>query len=169
MAWCALATVGLLALVACGGTPAAAYPPVPPSTPPVVRPPLPETRLERAVFELVNRHRTRHGLPPLGFDARIAREARRHSARMAAREAAIGHAGFDDRIAALRRVMRVRGSAENVAYNRGHRDPAARAVRDWLASRAHRRNIEGPYALTGVGVARSASGALYLTQLFVGR
>ena len=38
-----------------------------------------------------------------------------------------------------------------------------------LASPAHRENLEGPYDLTGIGVARSRSGEVFFTQFFVGR
>ena len=65
--------------------------------------------------------------------------------------------------------MAVQRAAENVAFNQNARAPAAEAVEGWLASRGHRKNIEGPYALTGVGVATAATGEVYLTQLFVGR
>jgi uncharacterized protein YkwD len=51
----------------------------------------------------------------------------------------------------------------------GHDRPAEEIVRGWLASPGHRKNIEGSYAFTGVGVVRSASGKLYVTQIFVGR
>lgn len=133
------------------------------------RPSAESTALEHAVFSLVNRHRRALGLPLLAQDARITRQARLHSAAMAGGTTPLGHAGFDDRIATLRRVMAVRRSAENVAFNQGHRDPAAEAVRGWLASRGHRENIEGPYELTGVGVVSNAKGEVYFTQIFVGR
>ena len=42
-------------------------------------------------------------------------------------------------------------------------------MRGWLASRAHRENLDGPYDLTGIGVARSRSGEVFFTQFFVGR
>lgn len=125
--------------------------------------------LEREVFDLVNRYRRAHGLPALELDARISREARQHSAAMAAGASPFGHDGFDRRVAALERVMTCRGSAENVAFNQGHSSPASAAVRQWLESREHRRNIEGRYAATGVGVALGPSGGVYFTQLFVGR
>src|SRR5262245_40961138 len=125
--------------------------------------------LEREVFELVNRYRRGHSLPGLELDERISREARRHSAAMAAGSRRLGHAGFDDRVDALRRVTRCRRSAENVAFNRGHREPAAHAVRGWLGSRGHRQNIEGRYEATGIGVVVNAAGEVYLTQIFVGR
>jgi len=146
-----------------------------PSRPPLraaaafVRPTSTSPALERAAFELVNRHRRARGLPALTLDARIAREARLHSDDMAAGRTPFGHEGFDERARALRRVIPWPATAENVAYDRGHRDPAAEAVRGWLASRGHRRNIEGPYELTGVGVASNAAGEVYFTQIFVGR
>ncbi|TMA31423.1 MAG: CAP domain-containing protein [Deltaproteobacteria bacterium] len=125
--------------------------------------------LERAAHELVNRHRRARGLAPLALDPRITQQARLHSLAMADGRTSFGHDGFPDRVDALRRVMTCQRSAENVASNKGHRDPAAEAVRGWLASRPHRENIEGPYGLTGVGVARSAAGEVFFTQLFIGR
>ena len=128
-----------------------------------------DAALERAVHELVNRHRRARGLTPLTLDQRISRQARLHSQAMAEGRTRFGHGGFTDRIDALGRVMSCRRTAENVASNRGHRDPAAEAVRGWLESRAHLENIDGPYDLTGIGVARNAAGEVFFTQLFVGR
>jgi len=126
--------------------------------------------LEHEVFDLVNRHRTARGLPALVLDPRIGREARRHSAAMATGSTPFGHAGFPDRVAALRRVMSCRLSAENISSSQGYRNPAPEVVRGWLASSGHRSNIEdGRYDATGIGVARSATGKAYFTQIFVGR
>ena len=124
---------------------------------------------ERAAYELVNRHRRARGLASLALDPRITQQARLHSLAMADGRTPFGHDGFADRVNALSRVMTCRQTAENVASNKGHRDPAAEAVRGWLASRPHRQNIEGPYSLTGIGVARSTAGEVFFTQLFVGR
>jgi uncharacterized protein YkwD len=88
---------------------------------------------------------------------------------MAAGRAPFGHADFDGRVAALQQQMVLHRTAENVAFDKGHRDPAAEAVRGWLASRGHRQNIEGPYELTGVGVVSNQNGEVYFTQIFVGR
>jgi uncharacterized protein YkwD len=38
-----------------------------------------------------------------------------------------------------------------------------------VAPPGHRKNIEGPYEVTGIGVARNAQGEVYFTQIFVGR
>ena len=125
--------------------------------------------LEQQVHEAVNAHRRARGLPILEFEARIARQARLHSDAMATGTIPLGHDGFAARVEALRQAMPCRRTAENVAFNRGHSDPGAEAVRGWIASRSHRRNIEGPYELTGVGIARNARGEIYFTQLFVGQ
>ena len=159
-----LCLLGALTLQDC----AAREPPgeAPAGTPDVPRA---DAALERAVHELVNRHRRARGLTPLTLDPRISRQARLHSQAMAEGRTRFGHGGFTDRIDALGRVMSCRRTAENVASNRGHRDPAAEAVRGWLESRAHLENIDGPYDLTGIGVARNAAGEVFFTQLFVGR
>jgi uncharacterized protein YkwD len=167
----ALGAIGMLALVLVGcGRSIAAGDPLPNRRGGTsVRPSATAAALEREVFEAVNRHRRTRGLPALALDARIARAARAHSAAMAAGSVPLGHAGFDARVDALRRAMAFRRSAENVAFNQGHRSPASEAVRGWLASRGHRENIEGQYDTTGVGVIVDAAGEVYLTQIFVGR
>jgi uncharacterized protein YkwD len=133
------------------------------------RPSASSAALEQAVFEQVNGHRRARGLAPLVLDPHLGHQARLHSLAMAAGTTPLGHEGFEDRIKALRHFMPCRRTAENVAYNQGHRDPASAAVRGWLGSRAHRENIEGRYDLTGVGVARNPEGEVFFTQIFVGR
>lgn len=126
-----------------------------------------DAALELAIHDLVNAHRKSLGLPPLTLDARINRLARLHSAAMATGKVKVGHDGFGDR-AKLLSQGKPQGVAENVAYDVGHADPATKIVRQWLKSRNHRENIEGPYERTGVGVAQSVIGEIYVTQLFVG-
>jgi uncharacterized protein YkwD len=117
----------------------------------------------------VNRYRRRQRLAPLALDARISEQARRHSIAMATRRARFGHGGFEDRVRMLSRTMRVQRSAENVAVNQGYAAPARQAVESWLTSAMHRANIEGPFDATGIGVARSRSGEVYFTQIFIER
>jgi uncharacterized protein YkwD len=109
-------------------------------------------KTEVEIFETVNRHRQSRRLPPLVSDERIRQQARRHSQRMAAGIEPLSHEGFEARITALG-IPYLR-AAENVASNRGFRDPAAQAVESWLASDAHRKNIEGDFDWTGVGAVR---------------
>ena len=135
---------------------------------PPARPTAGAAGLEQAVHDLVNRHRAARHLASLTLDPRMSQQARLHSIAMAAGRTPFGHAGFDDRVKALRAARPCPRVGENVASNLGHRDPAAEAVRGWLESPAHRDNIEGPYDRTGVGIARSASGEVFFTQLFCG-
>ena len=124
--------------------------------------------IEREVLARVNRYRRSEGLPPLASDARIAEIARGHSRSMAAGRTGFGHGGFEGRTHALEGRIPYRRVAENVS--RHVRDPRSVpevAVEKWVDSRGHRRNIEGPFALTGVGAAAGPGGSVYLTQIFV--
>ena len=144
--------VGVATIPATGGTPA------------------PTAVLEREMHQLVNQHRARRSLPTLQYDERIAEIAREHSAAMAARSRPFGHAGFEQRGAAISRFLPYRGLAENVAYDeRGGANLSSLVVEGWIGSAAHRRNIEGDFEITGIGVARDREGVAYVTQLFVRR
>jgi len=125
--------------------------------------------LEAEVVERVNRHRRAAGLRALRADPRIAEIARAHSFAMASGRRRFGHGDFDERSQAVEaRVVRYRRVGENVARHPRRRDDLpAQAVAGWLRSSGHRRNIEGAYSLTGVGVAVSGRGEVYLTQIFV--
>lgn len=126
--------------------------------------------IEAQVHQLINEHRTAQGLAPLVFSAAIAEIARGHSRAMAEEREPFGHGGFDERAEAIRRVVAYRALSENVAWNNHSRSAtAAVAVRGWIQSSGHRRNLEGPYTLTGIGVARDAGGAFHYTQIFVAR
>lgn len=115
----------------------------------------------------VNRHRASLGLGELILDSRISRVARRHSASMA-QGAAFSHRGFKQRATAIGRFMPYRTVAENLAYNYGNQDPAARAFQSWLKSPKHRQAMEDPrFTHTGLAVAKSLENRFFFTQLFV--
>ena len=80
---------------------------------------------------------------------------------------ALGHAGFESRAEEIAKFIDLAGAAENVSKHDRKSDFAHFAVTGWLASPGHRKNIDGDYALTGVGAARSSEGVVYFTQLFV--
>jgi uncharacterized protein YkwD len=124
--------------------------------------------IEREVLARVNRYRRSEGLRVLASDARLAEIARGHSRAMAAGRTGFGHGGFQGRTRLVASRLPYKHVAENVARHR--RDPGeipTVAVRGWIGSRGHRRNIEGRFALTGVGAAVGADGSVYLTQIFV--
>jgi uncharacterized protein YkwD len=121
-------------------------------------------------LKLVNEHRKRMGLELLAHDARIASVARRHSEDMAGGRVPAGHEGFDARQRHISKIIPLRGIAENVGINDyPPSETVQTAVSGWLGSRGHRKNLEGGYDLTGVGIARDARGTFYYTQIFVRR
>lgn len=127
------------------------------------------TALERTVYQQVNQYRQSRNLPPLAIDERISQQARLHSQAMANGSVSFSHNGFDQRAQAIAQMIPNRGTAENLAYNQGYTDPVTQALRGWVASEVHRRNLEGQYTITGIGVAQNSRGQVFLTQLFVQR
>jgi uncharacterized protein YkwD len=123
--------------------------------------------IEQAVNNQVNQYRANRGLPPLTLNATISEQARNHSRNMASGAVPFSHDGFAQRVQAIATQIPYRGAAENVANNSGYGDPATKAVQSWLNSSGHRKNIEGNYNLTGIGVAKNSRGVYYLTQIFV--
>lgn len=121
--------------------------------------------VEQKAFEEVNNYRLSKGLKPLSLDSRIVEQARKHSQNMADKKVPFSHEGFEERVAATNIPRKY--AAENVAYNQGYSDPAARAVEGWINSEGHRRNIEGDFDLTGMGVVKSSNGTYYFTQIFI--
>ena len=140
-------------------------------------PPSPErasglTDQETEVLGLVNQQRTRSGLPPLKFSARLAVIARGHSYDMAMRHY-LAHNSPDgvapaDRISGAGITYRAVGENIYMDDNADTADLPERAMKGWLKSPEHLANIvSGKFTETGVGVAESADGRTYVTQDFV--
>lgn len=138
-------------------------------TDPEIKPNAPETSsiapaVERDVLHYINQHRESKGLAPLSFNAIVAVEARRHSTNMASHRVPFGHQGLTTRTKSITaKIKSVNAVSENVA-----RGPitAQQAVNMWLKSPGHRKNIEGKFKYTGIGVARDRKSELYFTQIF---
>jgi len=128
-------------------------------------PSLKSSELEKSVFEQINRYRAAKGLSKLRLNANISKQARVHSQNMANGKVPFSHQGFERRVNAM--SITYRSAAENVAYNLGFDDPVAEAVRGWIKSPGHLKNIKGTYNLTGIGVASNSKGEVYLTQIFL--
>ncbi len=59
---------------------------------------------------------------------------------------------------------------ENIAYNQGYDDPTAFAVERWMISDKHRDNIlNRQFTHAGIGIAKSADGRIFFTQVFMTR
>ena len=121
---------------------------------------------QKQILFYVNEYRAKHHLSPLVMSYEASAEAAKHSREMANHSIPFGHKGFGGRIKRLyQKNKHCRGGAENVAY---YRMDAKKLVSGWIASRGHRRNIEGHYNITGIGVANSnKKGWAHFTQIFL--
>ncbi len=128
---------------------------------------------ERRAFDLINAERMAKGRQPLQWDGSLMRVARYHSENMARKDFFnhIDRDGLDlTGRADAHGVNGWKALGENIAYNQGYTDPAAFAVERWMISSKHRDNIlNGEYTHAGLGVARSADGRVFFTQVFMKR
>jgi len=117
------------------------------------------------ILSLINEHRRSIGKSPLQLINQASAEATKHSTDMAFGRTPFGHDGFDDRWDDLTKKMgKLAAMAENVAY--GHID-AKQVVDLWINSAGHRKNLEGNFNFTGIGLAQSQDGTIYFTQIFL--
>ncbi|WP_037327925.1 CAP domain-containing protein [Asinibacterium sp. OR53] len=141
--------------------------PVAEATPPPVTYRVVKSKMNDDILYYVNQHRLAKGLSKLqSFDAATV-QAYNHSKNMATGRTPFGHTGFEDRINAIAKAEgRMSASAENVAYGEL---TAREVVQGWLKSPGHKKNIEGNYALTGIGTYTDNRGIVYFTQIFLRR
>lgn len=116
------------------------------------------------ILRYVNEHRRSIGLKPLQANSYISSIALGHSKDMLTGRTPFGHEGFQQRIDVIRKHLGpLHVAAENVAEGPMS---AREVVNGWLHSPGHRRNIEGDFHLTGIGVATARNGMIYFTQIF---
>lgn len=126
--------------------------------------------LETAMIRTVNDLRVERGLDRLAEVSQLTAVARGHSEDMAARDY-LDHVNPEG-LGAPERVnmagITFQKLGENVGLNRGHKDPVAYAVEQWLGSPGHRDSMLDPeFGKTGAGVAMSDDGVFYFTQLYM--
>jgi len=151
--------------------------PVPPPPTATYAPPAPPasvalTPLEQELYNAINAERASAGLSALALDPALQGLARERSQDMASRgyfshTTPEGRSVFD--------LMTERGisfgwAGENLARNNyPDAESAQVAIRDLMASPAHRANILHPnYITIGVGLAVDSFGMKYFTMIFVG-
>lgn len=120
--------------------------------------------IAREALDGTNQYRASQGLAPLRWHGDVARIAAEHAGQMASGTAPFSHDGVNQRV--NRYPMPHRGAAENLALTSGDSRVAKVAVDGWIKSPGHEKNLRGPFNTCGIGVARSATGTFYLTQLF---
>ena len=127
--------------------------------------------LEQTAFDLLNQKRAQNGLQPLVWNEQLAGIARTHSQNMADFNF-FSHRGLDNKMVSDRAddvgLTKWRAIGENIAFNRGYQDPIEKAVELWLDSPSHRHNLlDNNWKETAVGIAVTADGSYYLTQVFL--
>lgn len=120
--------------------------------------------LIQEIISELNNYRSTKNLTAFQLSREISAAAQQHSENIANGLISFGHDGFKERATTLLKKIKGKGFAENVAS--GHRD-THKVIQSWLNSDGHRKNIEGAYNLTGIGVAQSEDGQFYYTQIFV--
>ncbi len=123
--------------------------------------------IEQQVVDLVNEERARYGLNPLQSNWELARVARYKSQDMIDKNY-FSHTSptYGSPFKMMQDFgIRYTAAGENIAY--GQRTP--KEVMDaWMNSTGHRENIlSAKFNQIGVGVAKSANGTLYWTQMFI--
>ncbi len=126
---------------------------------------------ERLAFELLNQKRADNGQKALAWSDELETLARRHSQDMADHKY-FAHRGLDGSMVSDRAdrsgLKKWRSIGENIAYNRGYKDPIEMAVKLWMESNSHRENLlNNDWRESAVGVAVASDGSYYFTQIFL--
>lgn len=124
--------------------------------------------LEKQVLTIVNSERAKNGLKALSHNWQLSRVARYKSQDMIDKKY-FSHTSptYGSPFNMMKNFgINYRTGGENIAY--GQRTPSE-VMNSWMNSPGHRQNIlSSNYSQLGVGVARSSSGQLYWTQMFIG-
>lgn len=127
---------------------------------------------ESQILKLVNAERARQHLRALNFSPRLAVVARGHSYDMAIRHYHAHNSPEGstpaDRLHGV--GIECKAVGETIYVDDYHRleGLAERSLKGWLASEEHRAVMFSPdFTETGIGIARSSDGYIYVTQDFV--
>jgi uncharacterized YkwD family protein len=119
------------------------------------------------MLQMINRERTSRGLSPLVMDARLGRSARLKSQDMADNDY---FAHQSPRYGSPTAMISEQGVSYHVAgENIAVAGSVAEAHSGLMGSPGHRKNILLPqYTMIGIGIVKSGSGGLIITQHFAG-
>lgn len=127
--------------------------------------------LAKAVYQVVNDYRQSVGLSKLKMQRELNDIAFEHSYRMASGKIAFSHQDFHERVKMVDKYANISyRTAENLyAHQIAPNKFAKEALKGWLGSPGHKKNMDGAFIHTGLGVCRSKTGELFVTQIFVGK
>lgn len=126
---------------------------------------------ENEIFRLINLERRKRRLNNLEWDGQIAKMARKYSEKMA-RENFFSHFDLQGaNVAERAKNAKIKGWSkigENLFTVERLSKFDAFAVKNWMKSPAHQRNIlDSDWTTTGVGVGVARNGDIYITQVFI--
>ncbi|AFY30741.1 CAP domain-containing protein [Calothrix sp. PCC 7507] len=127
-------------------------------------------QIQQSVHNQVNQYRASKGLAPLKLDACVNKQVQVYAQEMANAGKPLNHQGLEQRSQAVIQTIPHSSYAyyENEYYCFGCKsDPATSAVKWWLNSPAHLKNILSQTELTGIGVAVNNKGEYYFAQMFI--
>lgn len=116
--------------------------------------------------EAGNSYRRSSGKNALSRHPGLDQMARQHAESMA-RRGKLDHQGTASRTDEVSARYGMNAKAENVMrwHVKAGRNPQA-MLKVWMDSSQHRRNLLGPYAVTGVGIAQDEQGNIWVTQIY---
>ena len=120
----------------------------------------------KACLKLTNDFRAKYKLPPLEWDNSIWSIAYTHSKNMGEGIVPFGHKGFNERVNKFN--FSCSKACENVYMCQGYSqyDIAENAVKGWINSPGHRKNLLSNTTHCAIATYKTSSGAFYLTQMF---
>jgi uncharacterized protein YkwD len=124
------------------------------------------------IFQLINRERYKYRLSAFEWDDDLADVAENYSEQMA-KSRFFSH--YDKKgLTVVDRAMKegitqYRKIGENLFYCLNCPDFESDSVKGWLKSPSHRRSIFDNFTATGIGIAESKDGGIYITQVFLKR
>ena len=128
---------------------------------------------EFQIFQLINSERYKNHLENLEWDDKLAEMARDYSQKMA-RDNFFEHTDLEGKTVVQRagdwRLKNWSKIGENLFFCQGVRNFDALSVRGWMKSPTHRENIlDKSWTTTGIGIAVSKNGKVFITQIFIER
>ena len=114
-------------------------------------------------MQLINEYRISVGLNALEKINHISYKSEEHDFYMIDTKV-VSHDGFVERSENIMKALGAKTVGENIAYN--YNSPQA-ALKAWLNSPAHKKNIEGDYTNFGISIREdAATGKKYYTNIF---
>ncbi len=121
------------------------------------------SQIELEILTAVNEYRKSQGLSVLSKVDEVTFQAEDHNEYMV-KNKVVSHDNFPVRYANLVNGIGAKAVSENIAF--GYRTAGA-AVKAWINSDGHRKNLEGNYTHFGISVSQDEEGRNYYTNIFV--